>query len=317
MLKWTCNPSPWAHTWRYWKRNAGGVPVRLFLLSKDLADYASANGKLQIANCQLFHYLYYLINISFRNVTSHLSMIRTLIIDDEIKNRNRLNRMIRNHFPNISVIGEAESVQTGIEAIRKLKPELVLLDIKMPDGDGFDLLEKIDNIFFRIIFITAYEEYALKAIKYSALDYLVKPVIVEEMRMAFEKAEAQIFNDLKVQLSTLQGNLRSPKHRTLVLKTIDKIYLVEIMEIVRCESDGHYTRFFTREGKRYMVSNPMKEYEDILEEHGFFRIHKSHIVNLLFIESFAREGYVKLKDNTTLPVSRRKKNELIEKFTSL
>jgi len=244
-------------------------------------------------------------------------MIKTLIIDDEVKNRNRLNRMIRDHFPNISVIGEAESVKSGIVAIHNNRPELVLLDIKMPDGDAFDLLERIDNIFFKIIFVTAYEEYALKAIKHSALDYLVKPIIVEELRMAFEKAEDQILNDLKVQLSTLQINLQSPKHRTLVLKTLDKIYLVEIMEIIRCESDGHYTRFFTREGKKYMVSNPMKEYEDILEEHGFFRIHKSHIVNLSFIESFDKEGYVILKDNTTLPVSRRKKNELIEKFASL
>lgn len=244
-------------------------------------------------------------------------MIRTLIIDDEIKNRNRLNRMIRDHFPNILVIGEAESVKSGVEAIQKLKPELVLLDIKMPDGDAFDLLNRLDSIFFRIIFITAYEEYALKAIKHSALDYLVKPVIIEDLRTAFEKAEAQILNDLRVQLSTLQLNLQSPKHRTLVLKTLDKIYLVEIMEIIRCESDGPYTRIYTREGKRYMVSNPMKEYEDILEDHGFFRIHKSHIVNLSFIESFDKEGYIILKDNTTLPVSRRKKTELIEKFADL
>jgi len=187
----------------------------------------------------------------------------------------------------------------------------------MPDGDAFDLLERIDNISFKVIFITAYEEYALKAIKYSALDYLVKPVIIEELKTAIEKAESQILNDLKVQLSTLQLNLSYPKNRTLVLKTLDKMYLVEIMDIARCESDGHYTRLFTREGKKYMVSNPMKEYEDILEDHGFFRIHKSHIVNLSFIDSFDKEGYVILKDSTTLPVSRRKKNELIEKFANL
>jgi len=244
-------------------------------------------------------------------------MIRTLIIDDEFKNRNRLNRMIRDNFPNVGVIGEAENVETGFEAIHKLRPDLVLLDIKMPDGDAFDLLDRISDVFFRIIFVTAYEEYALKAIKHSALDYLVKPVDLDELKTAFEKAENQILNDMKVQLSTLKLNLRSTKHKTLVLKTLNKIYLVEIMEIIRCESDGHYTQVFTREGKKYMVSNPMKEYEDILEDHGFFRIHKSHIVNLSFIESFDKEGYVILKDNTTLPVARRKKNDLIDKFSNL
>ena len=244
-------------------------------------------------------------------------MITTLIIDDEIKNRNRLKRMIDGHFPSVTVIGEAESVKTGLEAIRELKPELVLLDIRMPDGNAFDLLEMLDIIFFKIIFITAYEEYALRAFKYSALDYLIKPVILEEMQAALQRAEKQIFNDLKVQLATLQVNLTSTKSKTLILKTLNKIYLVEIADIIRCESDGHYTYFFTREGKKYVVSYPMKEYEGLLDEHGFFRVHKSHLVNLSYIESFDKEGTIILKDSTTLPVARRKKSELIEKFSRL
>ena len=244
-------------------------------------------------------------------------MITTLIIDDEPKNRNRLKRMVDDHFQNISVIGEAANVETGIKAIQKLKPELVLLDIRMPDGDAFELLDSLDSIFFKIIFITACEEYAIRAIKYSALDYLVKPVIMEELGVALEKAENQIINDLKIQLSTLQLNLQSPKNKTLVLKTLDRIYLVAIPDITRCESDGHYTSIFTREGKKYVVSNPMKDYEDILEEHGFFRVHKSHIVNLTFIDNFSKEGYIVLKDNTTLPVARRKKSELLERFSRL
>jgi two-component system LytT family response regulator len=244
-------------------------------------------------------------------------MINTLIIDDEIKNRNRLKRMIDEYFHNISVVGEAESVKTGLTTIRELNPELVLLDIRLPDGDAFDLLDSLKKISFKIIFITAYEEYAIKAIRYSAMDYLVKPVIVEELRVALERAEKQILNDLRVQLSTLQSNLQSPKNKTLVLKTLDKIYLVEIKKIVHCESDGHYTSIFTREGKKYVVSNPMRDYEEILEDHGFFRIHKSHIVNLSFIDNFSKEGYVVLMDKTTLPVARRKKNELLEKFSRL
>ncbi len=244
-------------------------------------------------------------------------MISTLIIDDENKNRLRLARMINDHFPNISIIGEAEGVESGKKAIEKLRPDLVLLDIKMGDGDAFDLLTQIDNIFFKIIFVTAYEEYALKAIKFSALDYLLKPVDNEDLKIAFEKAEKQILNDLKIQLSTLQVNLNSTQSKTIVLRTMDKIYLVEIMEIVHCESEGNYTLFFTSDGKKYMVSNPMKEYADILEDHGFFRIHKSYIVNVSFIDSYDKRGYIVLKDGTNLPVAKRKKTELMELFTRL
>jgi len=245
-------------------------------------------------------------------------MIKTIIIDDEENNRERLVRLIDEHFPKISIIGEADGVESGIQVIEKLTPELVLLDIEMDDGNAFDLLEKIGNIFFKIIFITAYEQYALKAFKYSALDYLLKPVLVENLKRAFERAENQLLADLKLQLSTLQMNLQSPKNKTIVLKTSEKIFLVDIVEIIRCESDVNYTRFFTKEGKQYMVSSPMKEYEDVLEEQGFFRIHKSHIINISFIDSFDKKNWIIiLKDNSRLPVSRRKKTELLELFDRL
>lgn len=244
-------------------------------------------------------------------------MIRTLIIDDNKNNRLRLSGLINDHFPNISVVGEADGVQTGIQTINKLKPELVLLDIKMGDGDGFDLLKQINNIFFKIVFVTAHEEFAMKAIKFSALDYILKPVTVEDLNIAFDKAEKQLLNDLKIQLSTLHLNLNSSKNKTIILRTSDNIYLLEVMEIIRCESDGNYTLFYTKEGQKYMVSTSMKEYEDILEDHGFFRIHKSHIVNVSFINSFNKEGYIVLKDKTTLPVARRKKSELMELFARL
>jgi len=207
-------------------------------------------------------------------------MIQTLIIDDEENNRERLIRMITDHFPGFSVIGEADGVESGLLAIRNLRPELILLDIVMADGDAFDLLDRIDKFFFKIIFITAHEEYALKAFKFSALDYLLKPVLVENLKVAFERAETQLLTDLKLQLSNLQVNLHSPKNKTIVLKASDKIFLVDIPKIIRCESDWNYTRFFTKEGKKYMVSCPIKEYEEILEDHGFFRIHKSHLVNI-------------------------------------
>jgi len=246
-------------------------------------------------------------------------MIRTLIIDDEANNRQRLASIIEEYFPKISIIGQTDGVETGLQAIRGHNPELVLLDIKMADGDAFDLLEKIDSITFKIIFITAYEEYALKAFKFSALDYLLKPVSIDDLRIAFEKAENQILTELKLQLATLQNNINSPRHKTLVLRSAEKIYLIELRDIIRCESDRNYTYFFVNEQRKRIVSQPMKDYEDLLEEFGFVRIHKSHMVNLSYIESFdkADGGSIILKDKTELPVARRKKNELLERFSKL
>jgi two-component system LytT family response regulator len=246
-------------------------------------------------------------------------MIRTLIIDDEENNRQRLLKVIHDHFQNIKVVGEADGVDTGFLAIQNHKPELVLLDIKMADGDAFDLLEKIGSVFFKIIFVTAHEEYALKAFKFCALDYLLKPVSVDDLRIAFIKAENQILADLRLQISTLQSNLQSPKNKTLVLRTSEKIYLIETKDIIRCESDRNYTFFYVNEQRKYIVSQPMKEYEDILEEYGFMRIHKSHMVNISFIDNFDKTegGSIILKDKTELPVARRKKFELLERFSRL
>ncbi len=246
-------------------------------------------------------------------------MIRTLIIDDEENNRQRLSGLIRDHFYNIEVIGEADGVETGVNAIENLKPDLVLLDIRLTDGDAFDLLSQLKNITFKIIFITAYEEYALKAIKFSALDYLLKPVSIDDLRSAIIKAENQLLADLRLQLATLHNNLQPTKSKTLVLRGSDKINFIETKDIIRCESDRNYTCFFVNEQKKHIVSLPMKEYEDILLEYGFFRIHKSHMINLAFIESFdkAEGGSVILKDKTELPVARRKKNELLELFSRL
>jgi len=244
-------------------------------------------------------------------------MIRILIIDDEENVRLRLKDMIIENFPQISIIGEADGVESGVKIIKELRPELVLLDIRMEDGNAFDLLEKVKPVFFKVIFITAYEEYALKAIKFSALDYLLKPVSVEDLRIAFEIAENQILAELKHQLSALQTNIHSPKNKTIALRTSEKIYLIDVNNIIRCEAGRSYTYFFVTEHKKYIVSQPMKEFEDMLKEYGFVRIHKSHLVNMAFVDSIdkAYGGFLILKDNTEIPVSRRKKNELLEMFS--
>lgn len=246
-------------------------------------------------------------------------MIRTLIIDDEENNRQRLQSLIFENFPTIQVVGEADGVKTGLKAINEHQPELILLDIRMMDGDAFDLLQKIKSIFFKIIFITAHEEYALKAFKFSALDYLLKPVTIEDLRTAFQRAENQLLAELKLQISTLNNNLQSTKNKTLALRTSDKIFFIETKDIIRCKSDRNYTFFYVNKQRKFIVSQPLKEYEAILQEHGFFRIHKSHMINLSYIESFdkADGGSIILKDKTELPVARRKKAELLEIFSRL
>jgi two-component system LytT family response regulator len=246
-------------------------------------------------------------------------MIRTLIIDDEQHNRQLIADLLRDHFPNISLIGEADGVKTGLKSIRELSPDLVLLDIRMDDGDAFDLLNQIDNIDFKIIFITAFEEYALKAIKFSALDYLLKPVSLNDLKLAIDKAEKQILKDLNLQLAELSNNLQPNKNKRIVLRTTEKLQLIPAREIVRCEAERNYCMFFLENGNKIIASCPMKDFEDILSEQGFFRIHKSHLINLSYVDSYikAEGGSVAMTDGTILPVSKRKKNHLMELFEKL
>ncbi len=246
-------------------------------------------------------------------------MIRTLIVDDEANNRRNLRELLENHFPNMEVVGDADGVTTGLEAIIKNSPELVLLDIRLKDGDAFDLLNELGQITFKIIFITAYEEYALKAIKFSALDYLLKPVRLEDLREAIAKAESQILKELNLQLAELSNNLQPSQSKRIVLRTADKLHFIPVTEIMRCEADRNYTTFFLAESRKIVVSGTMREYEDILSEQGFYRLHKSHIVNLSFIQSYEKAdgGTVILTDGTHVPVAMRKKNQLIELFNKL
>ena len=215
-------------------------------------------------------------------------MINALIIDDEKNNRVKIRELIETHCPNLTIAGEADGVGSGLLAIQEHAPELVFLDIRMGDGDAFDLLDQISNVNFKVIFITAYEEYALKAIKFSALDYLLKPVIPEELKAAVAKAEKQIVKDLNYQLSELSNNLRQVKNKRIVLKTLDKLHFIPVQEIIRCEAEKNYTTFYITEGRKIVMSGSLRDYEDILAEQGFYRLHKSHIVNLNFVESFEK-----------------------------
>ncbi len=248
--------------------------------------------------------------------------IKALIIDDERRSRDTLRGMLEKYCDDVEVLGEADGMRTGIEGIRKLNPDVVFLDIQMPDGSGFRLLELLDEINFEVIFTTAYDQFAIKAIRYSALDYLLKPIVPAELKNAVSKVERKksdgtINRHIKVLLENLKDNNQASKR--IVLSTSEGMHIIDIRDIIRCESDDYYTRFFIRDRKPILVSKTLKEHEEMLGEYGFIRPHKSHLVNISYIKSFIKTdgGYILLNDGTTVPVSRRKREKTIQELSHL
>jgi len=248
-------------------------------------------------------------------------MLRTLIIDDEFKIRTMVREILDMYCDNVEVVGEASGVVEGIEKVNMLQPDLILLDIKMDDGTGFEMLEALDNVNFRVIFITAYQEYALQAIKLSALDYILKPIDPEELINALKNAEKEIHLSQDTQLLHLKESLSSnhQSEKKILLKTADSIHLMKLSDILYCEADGGYTRFFGQNGNMVIVSNPLSSYDGLLTEYGFFRAHKSYLVNLDKVLRFEREdgGYIALDENHRVPVASRKKDQLIQLLEKL
>jgi two-component system LytT family response regulator len=248
-------------------------------------------------------------------------MLKTLIIDDEQHVRQSLSYLLGKVCPSVKMVGEADSVATGLQAIRAKLPELVLLDIQLGDGTGFDLLRHFDNIDFRVIFITAYEKYAIEAFGFSAIDYILKPVNPEKLAEAVNRAQQLVQQSFTLQLSVLKENLEKKdlKERKIILRNQENIYLLDVGSIIHCESDGCYTTFETSEGEKIMVSNQLKEYDDLLTESGFFRAHRSHLINLKHIRRFEKQegGYLIMTNNIRVPVSAARRERLLELFDEL
>ena len=259
--------------------------------------------------------------LTFAKYKTKNRMLRTLIIDDEPHIRETIYHLLKKFCPQVNIVGEAESVATGVRAIREKVPELILLDIKLKDGTGFDLLNQFENIDFKIIFITAYEEFAIRAFGFSAIDYILKPVNPEKLAAAVARAEQVVQKTFNTQLDTLKENLKNPEasKRKIVLKTMDNIYLLDVQDIIHCESDGNYTVFYNIRGDRIMVSRLIKEYDDLLSDSGFFRVHRSHLINLKHIRRFSRldGGFVEMSDGTEVPVSSRGRERLMELFDKI
>lgn len=248
-------------------------------------------------------------------------MFRTLIIDDESPVRNTLRKLLDKICPQVKIVGEANSIKTGVIAIRETIPDLVLLDIKMGDGTGFDLLNQIENVNFKIIFITAYEEFAIRAFEFSAIDYILKPVNPEKLADAVKRAEHITNSDFSTHLRALKDNIDNPEglNKKIVLKSRESIYLLNIDDLVHCGSEGSYTVFETIDNQRIIISKGLKEYDQLLSGSGFLRIHRSHLINLKHVKRFDKQdgGYVIMNGGIKVSVSSSGRERLLNLFKEL
>lgn len=243
-------------------------------------------------------------------------MLRTVIIDDENHIRDTLINLLETNCPDmVRVIGQASGVESGMEAIRSLQPDLVFLDIQMKDGTGFDLLQKLPAIGFKVIFITAYDQYALQAFRFSAVDYLLKPVNPEQLTEAVHRVRDLVHDQSAKQLNVLKENLKTTGHtsRKIILRTNESIHLLDVSNIIFCDSDSSYTTVHTVEGEKIIVSRTLKEYEEMLTECGFYRVHKSYLINLVHLKRFDRQdgGYIVMTNGIKIPVASRKRDEML------
>ena len=248
-------------------------------------------------------------------------MITTLIIDDELSARKIIRGIVESVVSEFEIVGEAHDVKSGLEQIKKHQPDLVLLDIDMPDGNAFNLLQQIGKIDFRIIFITAHSDFAIQAFKFSAIDYILKPIVSTELFRALNKAKKTFeMEEVNVKLDALLSNLKSNEtKKKVVLKTTGSILCVDIDDIYFCESEGgSYTRFHFKDKSKFLVSKPLKEYDEMLSDFNFFRIHKSYLVNLDKIVSYEKQagGSVILDNQIELTVSHRRREPFLNRYLS-
>jgi two-component system LytT family response regulator len=244
-----------------------------------------------------------------------MSKMTGIIIEDMIQAREVLQKELAIHCPEVEIIGTADSVVQGAKLLRQTMPDIIFLDILLGDGTGFDLLEIFPDLPSRIIFITASDEYALRAFRFSAIDYLLKPIEPEQLKSAVQRAEKQLAHQ-DDRLEVLRNTIRNPDRLPdrLSLHTQDKIQIVLIDDIVRCEGSDNNTWFFLKGGEKILVTRTLKQFDQMLEKHHFIRVHQSHLVNINFIHEFIKRdgGYLKLKNGDQVPVATRKKQEVMD-----
>ncbi len=239
-------------------------------------------------------------------------MLNVVIIDDEPDAVKFIQGIIEEYCPNLAIAGTANSARDGVSVITQKKPDLVFLDVQMPHGSGFDLLSSFTEKSFDVIFITAFNHYAIQAIKFSAVDYILKPVNISEFIEAVNKVEQKRASREyhNIDYSNLLENLKTPVPSKLAIPTNDGIEYLNTSEIIRIEADRSYSWFFLTDKKKYLVSRNLKEYQELLQDLNFFRTHNSHLINMIYVKKFIRHegGYIEMTDGSTVPISRGKRD---------
>ncbi|WP_303316058.1 LytTR family DNA-binding domain-containing protein [Flavivirga abyssicola] len=248
--------------------------------------------------------------------------LRAVIVEDEKHSRETLKNLLQEFCVDIEVAAMAESVNEAVSTIKSLKPDVVFLDIELQTGTGFDVLNQVSHLNFEVIFTTAFEQYAIKAVKFSSLDYLLKPIDLDELKKAVEKARIRKNQDVyKKQLETLMLNLKQqkPKLNKICLATSDGFEFIDVNNIIYCKAEGSYTKFILKKSENLLVSKHLKEYENLLLEQGFMRVHNSFLINLKEVKKYIKSdgGYIVMNNNDTVSISRSKKEGFIDVISSL
>lgn len=247
-------------------------------------------------------------------------MLRAIIVDDEPKSLQNLKILAEEFAPNLKVVALCNNVADALVTIRTEKPDIVFLDIQMNNETGFDLLSRAENIDFEVIFVTAYSEFAIKAFKFSAIDYLLKPIDPEELKAAIKKVENKRPGKIAGRWNILQDNLigTTGDNSKIALPSPEGLMFVKIRDIFYCKASSNYTIFYLADNRNSMVCKTLKEYEELLATYDFFRIHHSYLVNLNAIKKYVKGdgGYVVLNNNVTLEVSKRKRSDFLERLAA-
>ena len=256
------------------------------------------------------HYSYPLLE----NMAMHVQPIRSAIIDDEKRCVALLETLLKSHCPHVEIVATANSVRSGLEMLKKHRPQLVFLDIALPDGDGFEIMEALDELEFDVVFTTAYNQFAIRAFQFAALHYLLKPINIDQLEQAIRRfAEKQARLNRKELANLLKEGLHGKPGR-IALPRSNGYALVRIEEIIHIEAEGGYCWFFLRDGKKLLVSRPIGEYEKMLEEYPFFRTHKRHLINMNCVSSFERgkHSVIVLSNGREVSLSYRRREEFID-----
>ncbi len=245
-------------------------------------------------------------------------MLKTIIIDDEAIGRDMLRSFVSEYCPQLDLVGEATDVAEGVELIRAIRPELVLLDIQLTDGTGFDLLDQFKPPFFQVIFTTAYDEFALRAFRYHAIDYLLKPIDPDELVEAAEKAAKNKTSEQFVkQLSSLMETANLRRFEKITLPSTNGLIILNADEIIRLEAKVNYCNIHTSREEKVLITRTLKWFEETLPEKDFFRAHQSHMINMHFVRRFLRDdgGLILMQDGARIPLARRRKDDFLDRIS--